>query len=112
MLASLIISLANMAWDVDRTEFLIGSIREIGTRGSMNDGLERIMNTLEHSRPSGDDFEKFLMEFGKMLPVDSFKLHRRYMRLLENALRRRTSRFADPVALPEFSLPKGITELL
>ena len=112
MLASLIIALANMAWELDRTELLIDSIKEIGKHGAMNGVCERIMNTLEHSGPSGHHFEKFLMEFWGMLPADNFKLHKRYMRLLQNALRRRTSRFADPVARPDFSLPKGITALL
>ena len=112
MLASLIILLANTAWEVDRTELLIDSIREIGKHGPMDGVYERIMNTLEHSRPSGGYFEMFLMEFGEILPTDDFKLHKRYMRLLQNALRRRTSRFADPVARPDFNLPKGITELL
>ena len=112
MLASLILALANMAWEMDRTEAMIASIREIGKHGPMNGVCERVMNTLEHSRPSGHYFEEFLMEFEKVLPADDFKLHKRYMRLLQNALRRRTNRFVDPVARPDFNLPKGITELL
>ena len=112
MLASLILALANMAWEMDRTEALIASIREIGKHGPMSGVCERVMNTLEHSRPSGRYFEEFLMEFATVLPADDFKLHKRYMRLLQNALRRRTSRFVDPVARPDFNLPKGITELL
>ena len=112
MLASLIIALANMAWEVDRTELLVDSLKEIGKQGAMNGVYERIINTLEHSQPSGHHFEKFLMEFGKMVPADNFKLGKRYMRLLQNALRRRTSKFADPVARLDFNLPKGIIELL
>ena len=72
----------------------------------------RIMNTLEENRSTGPWFEQFLVEFGKLLSPDSYDSKKRYALLLENALRRRTSRFSDDTMRHIFNMPVGITELL
>ena len=110
--ASLIIMVAQESWEADRTELLLGFVRETAKHGSMHDIYGRIMNTCDENRAGGHWFEKFLLEFGKLLPSENYKLQKRYMLLLENALRRRTSKFADPEARVSFRLPKGIDQLL
>ena len=111
-IASLVILLAQESWETDRTSLLINSVKEIAKRKSGNEVHAQIINTLSENRSTGPWFEEFLVEFGKLLSTDSYDLKKRYALLLQNALRRRTSRFADAATRSSFHLPTGITELL
>ena len=111
-IASLFIMLAQESWKTDRTRLLIQSVEEIAKRKSTNEVHAQIINTLSANRSTGPWFEEFLVEFGKLLSADSYDLKKRYALLLQNALRMRTSRFADTATRNSFNMPTGITELL
>ena len=111
-IASLVIMLAQESWQTDRTDLLVGFVKGIMECKSSDEIHGRIVNTLEENRSAGPQFEKFLVEYGKLLSTNSHELKKRYALLLENALRRRTSRFADRTMRDNFSMPTGITELL
>ena len=110
--ASLFIMLAQESWKTDRTRLLIQSVKEIAKRKSANEVHAQIINTLSANRSTGPWFEKFLVEFGKLLSADSYDLRKRYALLLQNALRMRNSGFADAATRNSFNMPTGITELL
>ena len=110
--ASLLIMLAQESWEADRTSLLISSVKEVARLKSGNEVYCQVINTLSKNRSAGPWFEEFLVEFGKLLSNDGYDLKKRYALLLQNALRRRTSRFADGAAGNGFNLPTGITELL
>ena len=107
--ASLIIMLAQESWEVDNTDLLIGLVEEMTKHKAPNGIHRKIMTTLGANRATGPWFERFLLKFGTLLATDSYELHKRYMLLLQDALRRRTSRFSDAVGRSEFSMPAGIT---
>ena len=110
-IASVVIMLAQEPWKTDRTALLIGFVKDVAYK-SPKETHRRIMNTLEENRSTGPWFEQFLVEFGKLLSPDSYDSKKRYALLLENALRRRTSRFSDDTMRHIFNMPVGITELL
>ena len=110
-IASFIIMLSQESWKIDKTTTLIRLVNEL-TQASQQDFHCRIMNTVEENRSRGPYFENFLVEFGKLLLTDEYDLGKRYTLLLEDTLRRRTSKFADGTKSHIFSLPNGITELL
>ena len=111
-IASLVIMLAQESWKTDRTSLLIDSVKEIAKRKAADEVHAKIMNTLSENISSGPWFEKFLVEFEELLSTDSYDLRKRYALLLQDALRRRTSTFANVAARNSFQLPRGITELL
>ena len=107
--ASALIMLSQESWTTDRTDLLIGLVEGIARCKSPNGVYGKIINTLTENRSTGPWFDKFLIELGKLLLVDSYELKKRYVLLLRNALRRRTSRFADATKCEGFNLPTGIT---
>ena len=109
-LAALIINLCQEKWQIDSSEQLISSAQEIGT--SSGDVFNRIMTTLESSRPAGGNVDKFVVALRRLIPSDNFRAHKRYVNLLEDVLRRRTSQFADSKEAPRFALPEGVVEVL
>ena len=109
-LAALIINLCQETWESDSGEQLIASAQEI--RGSPGKFFDRIVNTLENSKPTGENVDKFVAALRTLIPPDDFGAHRRYVNLLEDVLRRRTSQFADPKEAPRFALPEGVLEVL
>ena len=111
-IASLLIMLAQESWETDRTSLLMKAVKEIAKQKSANGVQARIIETLSRNRSTGVWFEKFLIEFGKLLSTDGYDLKKRYALLLQNALRRRTSRFADATMHNSFNMPPGITQLL
>ena len=109
-LAAFIINLCQETWQVDSTEQLIASAQEIGN--SCENGFDRIVTTLENSKPTGENANRFIARLRKLIPSDDFGTHKRYVNLLEDLLRRRTSRFADQKEAQRFALPEGVVGLL
>ena len=93
-LAVLIINLCQEKWQIDSSEQLISSAQEIGN--SSGDVFNRIVTTLESSRPAGENVDKFVVALSRLIPSDDLSAYKRYVNLLENILSRRTSR---PTAL-------------
>ena len=110
-MASLTIMLAQESWTTDRTNLLIGLMEEVVERKSPNEVYGQIMNTLTENRSTGPRFEDFLVQLDKLMFVDSYELKKRHVVLLRNALRRRTSRFANATMGGNFNLPARITEV-
>ena len=106
--AALIIKLASEPWQVDNAELVINHVLKTVDGCSSIETFERLINTFERRRPVSRWFEKFLVSFEKTLPRDNYALNVRSLRLLQLALRRRTSRFADPSSSAKFKIPKGI----
>ena len=111
-IAALVIMLAQESWEVDRASLLIDSVKETAKRKAADELHARIMNTLSENISSGPWFEKFLVKFEELLSTGSYDLRKRYALLLQDALRRRTSKFANVATRNSFQLPTGITELL
>ena len=109
-LAALIINLHQEKWQIDSSEQLISSAQEMGK--SSGDVFNRIVTTLEISRQTGENVDKFVVALRRLIPSDDLSAHKRYVNLLEDVLRRRTSQFAVPKEAPRFALPEGIVELL
>ena len=109
-MAAFIIMLSQETWDTDNCEPLIASAQEIGDLSS-ND-FNRIVTTLEKNRPTGYFVEKFVVALRKLVPLDDYFAHKRYVGLLGDVLRKRTSRFSDSNNSSQFDLPEGVVELL
>ena len=109
-LAALIINLCQEKWQNDSSEQLISSAQEMET--SSDDVFNRIVNTLGSSRPAGENVDKFVVALRRLIPSDNFRAHKRYVKLLEDVLRRRTSQFADSKEAPRFALPEGVVEVV
>ncbi len=110
-IAALVVSVAQEPLDQERTDVLTDCIRGLGDKDLLT-ACDRIIRTLENSDVRNQGLDHFLVWLGKLLPADDYKLHRRYVRLLERELRRRTSAFCDPIECGKFAMPRGITELL
>ena len=111
-MSALVIKLAQESWETDRVGLLIKHIKEIGNAETEPEFYERIVGTLERNRPTSRIFERFLVDLRKILPRDCYELRSRHMRLLGDALSRRTTRFSDPAEWKRFAFPVGIVELL
>ena len=109
-MAAFIIMLSQETWNTDNCEQLIASAQKIGDLSS-ND-FNRIVTTLETSRPTGYLVEKFVVSLRKLVPLDNYFAHKRHVSLLGDVLRKRTSRFSDLNNSSQFDLPEGIVELL
>ena len=109
-MAAFIIMLSQETWDTDNSEPLIASAQEIGDLSS-ND-FNRIVTTLKKNRPTGYFVEKFVVALRKLVPLDDYFAHKRYVGLLGDVLRKRTSRFSDSNNSSQFDLPEGVVELL
>ena len=110
-IAALLVLIARESWEDDRAVKFNESIGNL-EREALSSACDRIISTLENNDARGETFDQFLLSFGKLLPADDYKLHRRYVRLLQRVLRRRTSGFSDPIESRKFDMPRGITELL
>ena len=108
--AALFINLCQESWQSDTCEQLIALVKEVV--GSSGNVFNRIVNTLENSKPTGENADKFLVALGTLIPSADFRAHKRYVNLLEDILRRRTSQFADLSVSARFALPEGVLELL
>ena len=109
-LAALIINLSQEKWQFDSSEQLISSAQEMGN--SSGDVFNRIVTTLKSNRPAGENVDKFVVALRRLIPSNDLRAHGRYVNLLEDVLRRRTSQFADLKEAPRFVLPEGVIELL
>ena len=70
------------------------------------------MNTLENCKPTGENVDEFVAMLRTLIPPDDFGAHQRYINLLEDVLRRRTSQFAGQKEASRFALPEGVLEVL
>ena len=77
-----------------------------------NRDFNRIVTTLETNRPTGDFVEKFVVALRNLVPLDDYFAHKRYVSLLGDVIRKRTSRFPDSNNSSQFDLPEGVVELL
>ena len=109
-LAALIINLCQETWHSDSYVQLIASARGVG--GSSGKVFNRIVATLENSKSTGENVDRFVVALRALIPSDDYGAHKRYVNLLEDVLRRRTSQFADPKEAPRFALPEGVVEVL
>ena len=109
-LAAFIIQLSQESWQENRIEQLVASAERIG--GLSSDDVNRIVSTLMQSKPVGEHGERFVVALKELLPSEEYAAHKRYVDLLENILRRRTSRFGVAEERSRFALPEGIMELL
>ena len=109
--SALVVRIAQESWENDMTGLLTSRIGNLGDE-ALTSACERIISTLENNGKRGSEFDRLLASLGKILPANNFKLNRRYMVLLQRALRRRNSGLRDPVKRMEFNLPRGIIELL
>ena len=109
-LAALIINLCQESWQGDSYEKLIASAQDVC--GSSGDAFTRIVNTLKNCKSTDEYLDEFVAALGALIPPDDFGAHQRYVNLLENVLRRRTSQFGDPRKSPNFALPEGVLEVL
>ena len=109
-LAALIINLCQESWQSDSPEKLIASAQDVG--GASANVFNRMVNTLENCKPTGENVDEFVAAFRTLIPPDDFGAHQRYVNLLEDVLRRRTSQFADPKGDPGFALPEGVLEVV
>lgn len=105
-----IILLSQQSWKFDNTEKLAGFAREVCEISDTSH--QRVFNTLLLNRSNGNYLDKFLLEFGRILQDGDYESQTKFMSLLENSLRRRISRFADPDECEQFNMPRGITALL
>ena len=109
-LAALIITLSQETWRTDNSEQLLASAQGIGDLSAGD--FARIVTTLETNRPTGYYFEKFVALLKELTPLEDYISHQRYVALLEDILRKRTSQFADSSKTCQFALPKGVVALL
>ena len=109
-LAALIINLCQESWQSDSYEQLIASAQGVG--GSSANVFNRVVNTLENCKPTGQNVDKFVTALRALVPPDDFRAHQRYVNLLEDVLRRRTSQFGGTREAPRFALPEGVLEVL
>ena len=109
-MAAFIIMLSQETWDTDNCEQLIESAQEIGDLSS-ND-FNRIVTTLETNRPNGNFVEKFVIALRELVPLEDYLAHKRYVSLLGDIIRKRTSRFSDSNNSSQFALPEGVVGLL
>ena len=109
-LAAFIITLSQETWRTDNSEQLIAMAREGGDLSG--DDFNRIVNTLSKGRASGDHVDRFAVALKRLLPLGDYVAHQRYVNLLDDVLRRRTSEFADSSQSFQFALPAGMIELL
>ena len=109
-LAALIIKLSQESWQGDSNEKLIASAQDLC--GSSTDAFTRIVNTLKNCKLTDEYLGEFVAALRAMIPPDDFGAHQRYVDLLENVLRRRTSQFGDSRQSPNFALPEGVLEVL
>ena len=107
---SFVILLSQHSWDADNTEELVEIAREVHEISDKS--LRRALNTLRMNRSNGDYLDKFLLELGEIIPEEDLEAQTQFMNLLENSLRRRVSKFADPTKFKSFSMPKGINALI
>ena len=114
-IALLIIMLAQESWLTDSVDRLIACFEDVMGPMSPDELCElygRIIKTLENSRATGFWYEKFLLGFGELLDTDNYEICKDYTLLLQDEIRRRTSRFMDEAPRANFNLPVGITELI
>ena len=109
-LAALIINLCQETWQSDSYEQLIVSAQGVG--GPSGNVFDRIVTTMESTKPTGENVDKFVVALRALIPSDDFGAHKRYANLLEDILRRRTSQFSDTKEASRFALPEGVVELL
>ena len=109
-LSSLIITLSQETWRTDNSEQLLSSAQDIGDLSASD--FVRIVTTLETNRPTGYYLEKFVASLKELAPSEDYIAHQRYVDLLEDILRKRTSQFADSSKTCQFALPKGVVALL
>ena len=109
-LATLIINLCQESWQSDSYEKLIASAQDVG--GVPGNVFTRMVNTLENCKPTGENVDEFVAKLRTLIPPDDFGAHQRYINLLEDVLRRRTSQFADPKEASRFALPEGVLGVL
>ena len=105
-----IILLSQQSWKFDNSEELAEFAREVCEISDTSH--QRVFNTLLLNRSNGDYLDKFLLEFRRILQDGDYESQTKFMSLLENPLRRRISRFADPDESEQFNMPRGITALL
>ena len=108
--AALIITLSQETWQSGSAEQLIQRAQEIGD--STSGTFDRIANILGNSQSAGENVERFVVALIKLIPSDDLFAHRRYVNLVENVLRQRTSHFAELHEGSQFALPTGIVALL
>ena len=106
-IASFIIMLAQEKWDVDNTQ---SYIEFINTTVKLSDSLtNRVITTIAQNQPAGCFVDRFLVAFEQLVPKDDYDTYAGYLHLLDDSLRRRTSKFTDPDEGSRFQLPAGIT---
>ena len=108
--AALIVLMAQESWETDNTEWFLERIQDIGQL--CNGIYDRVITAMQNNRPQGPYVNQFLVQLGRVLPQGDYEIRTRHMSLLDDSLRRRTSRFSDPNEFRQLNLPQGIVPLL
>ena len=109
-LAALLINLCQETWQSDSYEHLIATAK--GIEDPSVNVFNRILTTLKNSKPTGGNVDEFVIAMETLIPSDDFGAHKRYVDLLADILRRRTSQFADSLEAAQFDLPEGVVDLI
>ena len=106
--AALVINLALESWETDSADEWIMISRDVAK--SNHHVYRQIITTLESNGVFGRFVGKYLSKLGRQIPSDDIESHREHINLLEDILRKRTSRFNDLALANEFNLPSRIVQ--
>ena len=108
--AAFLIRLSQEEWNADNCEQLLLSAQICGDMEA--EDINRIASTLTRNRASGPHVGKFIVALKRLVASGESLANRRYVRLLEDVLRRRTSQFSVSSTASRFALSQGILRLL
>ena len=109
-IAKLMCLIAFETWQSDNTDRLISLIKDVESQ--LDDVYDRVLTAISANRSQGPFLDQLLVRLEVCLPHDNYNVRERHASLMEDRLRQRISKFADPMALQKFNPPAGLTELL
>ena len=108
--AALMVQLSTASWTTFDTDKLVAIVSE--TARETDVFYQRVFTTIRTNRLSGELVNRFLVRLQDVLPDSDHSASIAHCDLLEDLLRRRTSRFNDPTHVDQFNMPSGLRDLL
>ena len=109
-IAKLMCLIAFESWQSDNTDEIIQIIQDLGSQS--DDVYDRVLTAIRANRSQGRFLDRLLVRLGDCLPDHDYHMRETHASLLEDRLRERISKFADPLEFQKFNLPAGLAGLL
>ena len=109
-IAKLMCLIAFETWQSDQTDQLMHLMQDVELQSV--EVYDKVLHAVSQNRSKGPFLDQFLVRLDDCLPDNDHEMRELHASVIDDRLRERMSKFADPLQFRNFNPPAGLIELL